>query len=124
MTDNEKLNASKNKRLQRERNHRRYMIAEIAETKFIQSGYEETKIDEIALEAGYTKATIYNYFESKLDIFAAVLSNAYQELNLLFEKKLGKSSPSFEVIGEIYLEFAQKFPNKMDFMNSCLGIYD
>lgn len=49
---------------------------EEAAKRFSEFGYEDTSIDEIALGAGYAKGTIYNYFKSKEELFAEVISEA------------------------------------------------
>ena len=45
-------------------------------------------IDQIAIKAGYSKQTIYNYFESKDDLFIAVVSRAYIQLFQIMEQTL------------------------------------
>ena len=37
-------------------------------------------MDEIALESGFGKATLYYYFKSKEEVFAAILTNGWQNL--------------------------------------------
>src|SRR5829696_3834308 len=39
---------------------------------FIEQGFHATSVDEIALEAGYTKGAVYSNFDSKEDLFFAV----------------------------------------------------
>ncbi len=43
-----------------------------AESLFVAGGFHATSVDEIALEAGYTKGAVYSNFESKEDLFFAV----------------------------------------------------
>jgi len=74
------MSTQKEKRKERQRKIRRDSIINIAEQSFIENGYDEAKIDQIAEDAGYTKATIYNYFDSKDDLFAAVLAKTYQRM--------------------------------------------
>lgn len=44
-----------------------------AEALFLQQGYGVSSMDQIALEAGVTKQTVYRYFPSKNELFAAVM---------------------------------------------------
>lgn len=57
---------------------RKKLLREAAK-KFAEQGFEETNIDSIAISAGYAKGTIYNYFNSKEDLFAEVISEAAEQ---------------------------------------------
>jgi AcrR family transcriptional regulator len=48
-------------------------LLEAAETVFVRDGYERARIETIAAEAGRTKGAVYAHFESKEDIFFALL---------------------------------------------------
>ena len=54
----------------------RKRLLEAAARHFAQQGFEATNIDEVALEAGFAKGTIYNYFASKETLFGEVLTEA------------------------------------------------
>jgi AcrR family transcriptional regulator len=58
-------------RAERRERTREDLIA-AAESLFIARGFHATPVDEIALEAGYTKGAVYSNFESKEDLFFAV----------------------------------------------------
>ena len=51
---------------------RRAAILEIARAAFLQDGYSGTSMSQIALRVGGSKATLYNYFPSKKDLFVAL----------------------------------------------------
>ncbi len=51
----------------KDQRHRELLTA--AGEVFGRNGYNESTVDEIALQAGVSKGSIYNYFESKKDIF-------------------------------------------------------
>ena len=48
-------------------------ILEAATKLFVRHGYQKTSIDDICGEAKIGKGTVYHYFESKEDIFVAIL---------------------------------------------------
>lgn len=48
------------------------MIIDTAEKLFLQKDFDNTSMDDISKEAGFTKRTIYQYFTSKEDLFYAV----------------------------------------------------
>ncbi len=50
-------------------------VLEGARDVFIREGYEGASVDQIAKDAGVSKATLYSYFTDKQALFAAVLTN-------------------------------------------------
>ncbi|MBU2979572.1 TetR/AcrR family transcriptional regulator [Alteromonas sp. C1M14] len=57
---------------------RRHAIVEAAKYVFRQYGFEVASMDMIAKEFGGSKATLYNYFKSKEEIFFAVVQNTVE----------------------------------------------
>jgi len=55
---------------------RRQAIVDIAKEAFTKKGLEQTSMSYIAQKLGGSKATLYNYFSSKEDIFAAVMESS------------------------------------------------
>lgn len=53
---------------------------------FSKSGFENSKMEDIALEAGIGKATIYGYFSSKRELFEEMISYNMSE----YKKELSK----------------------------------
>lgn len=51
----------------------RDQILQAAEKRLFYFGYKKTTIDEIAADAGVGKGTVYLYFESKEDIYCAIV---------------------------------------------------
>lgn len=43
---------------------------------FVERGYAATRLDEVARRAGVAKATLYRYYDNKLELFKAVVRNA------------------------------------------------
>ena len=119
-----KLSSEKEKRKTRQRRIRRDSIINIAEQAFIEHGYDDAKMDEMAEQAGYTKATIYNYFDSKEDLFAAVLAKAYHRLQETIESYLYEHGYSIRALGDAYIGFVNKHPSQAEFIDSgrCVNI--
>ncbi len=46
---------------------------------FTSKGYEKTKIDDIAKNAGLTRMMVYYYFESKQEILSTIIRNLFKE---------------------------------------------
>ncbi len=54
------------------REHRRDRILRAAKQVLLENGWDATNMDEVAARAGTTKPTVYAYFSSKDELFAAV----------------------------------------------------
>ncbi|MGY5853052.1 MAG: helix-turn-helix domain-containing protein [Candidatus Thorarchaeota archaeon] len=105
---------AKQRRMEQARKRRRDAIIDTAERFFIQHGYEDTMVNKIAEEAGYTKATIYNYFESKDDLFVAVSARVFERLHQTFTEFMFRSDVTYELrtMGDAYLGFVEKYPEQ------------
>lgn len=55
------------------RAQRREQILAAATVAFAQAGFAHTSLDDIAAEAGVTRVILYRHFESKVDLYQAVL---------------------------------------------------
>ena len=62
---------------------RRAAIIGIAHAAFLADGYAATSMSTIAARVGGSKATLYNYFSSKEELFAAVVSKKCEQLQTL-----------------------------------------
>ena len=72
-------------------NARREEIIAACRKLFQSMSYKEITIKEIAVETSFTRPSIYNYFESKEEIFLALFQKEYEsiaeELDLLCQRK-------------------------------------
>jgi AcrR family transcriptional regulator len=59
---------------------RRALIVDAAGRLFGESGYEATRLDEIAAAAGVTKPIVYRHFDSKRDLYLALLDRHRDDL--------------------------------------------
>jgi len=50
-------------------------ILEAAESVFFRDGFKDANLDEVAESAGVAKGTLYRYFDSKADLYVAVLAH-------------------------------------------------
>ncbi|MBG6249339.1 MULTISPECIES: TetR/AcrR family transcriptional regulator [Symbiopectobacterium] len=55
---------------------KRQAILDIAARAFIEQGFNNTSMSEIASRVGGSKSTLYNYFSSKEEIFSAVMASS------------------------------------------------
>lgn len=63
------------------RAERRLQIVEAAERAFARSGFTETHLEDVAAEAGVTKVLLYRHFDSKADLYQAVLDHVRDGLH-------------------------------------------
>jgi AcrR family transcriptional regulator len=59
---------------------RRAVIIDAAGRLFGERGYEATRLDDIAAAAGVTKPIVYRHFDSKLDLYLALLDRHRDDL--------------------------------------------
>jgi AcrR family transcriptional regulator len=59
---------------------RRAQILDAATRAFARTGFAATGLDDIAAEAGITRVLLYRHFDSKADLYRAVLDRACQHL--------------------------------------------
>jgi AcrR family transcriptional regulator len=71
------------------RDAKRDAILRIALEAFLTEGYAATSMSTIAAKVGGSKATLYNYFTSKEELFSAVIAEKCQDVHqILFETEL------------------------------------
>jgi AcrR family transcriptional regulator len=63
------------------RSERREQILAAATSAFAHTGFADTSLEDIAAEAGVTRAILYRHFESKADLYRSVLDRAKQRLD-------------------------------------------
>ncbi|MDH5466561.1 MAG: TetR/AcrR family transcriptional regulator [Candidatus Aminicenantes bacterium] len=66
------------KRYRREENKK--FILKAAEKVFVQKGFSLATMDEIAKEAQFSKATLYQYFKSKSEMFFEIIYKSFEEV--------------------------------------------
>jgi TetR/AcrR family transcriptional repressor of mexJK operon len=64
------------------RDEKRTAILRIAHAAFLADGYAATSMSSIAAKVGGSKATLYNYFESKEELFGAVVRERCEDLQI------------------------------------------
>ena len=69
---------------------KRAVILDAALRTFVKRGYSETKVAEIASEAGVAEGTLYNYFHSKEDLLLALFDEKWGGIIDEIKKKIGR----------------------------------
>ena len=72
-----------------DRDERRETILRIAHAAFLEDGYAATSMSSIAAKVGGSKATLYNYFSSKEELFSAVIEERCRDFReMLYDAEL------------------------------------
>jgi len=93
---------------------RKKIVAEAAAL-FMEKGYSATTMDDIAALLGVTKAAIYQYYKSKVDLFAAVAEYQRQELAGILERSFAS--------GDILQGAAVLFDSLLEYINRSREMY-
>jgi AcrR family transcriptional regulator len=88
---------------------RRAAIIELATRTFLEHGYDRTTMSGIAGQLGGSKATLWSYFASKEELFAAVLDSATAAFRSAMTSVLDPHAP----IDEVLILFVEKFVTRI-----------
>ena len=100
-------------RKEREKEQRCNEITKAAEKLFVAQGFNDTTMEDIALEAALSKGALYYYFDSKDDLYLVIATKAIKKLNDLLERSISKSEPAIEKLfslGTTFYIFSQNYP--------------
>lgn len=76
-------------------------IIAVAIKMFLEFGFQKVSVDEIASEAGMTKATVYYYFGSKSELFKEALVKLMQRVKTRIEHLLSKEDSLYNRLFEV-----------------------
>ena len=84
-------------------------IIKSAEQIFALAGFHSAKMEDIAAEAGITKVTLYSYFQSKDNLYLAVIYNGFQALTEIFYSSINanRGNSGYESTMAIFKSFYQ-----------------
>jgi AcrR family transcriptional regulator len=91
--------------LKAKRDQRRDVILEVAGAVFAEEGFAATSMSNIAARLGGSKGTLYNYFKSKEELFAAVVEEECSAKAALFDVDENHTiAEALTAIGERFIE--------------------
>ena len=95
------------------RNVHRENIAAAASTLFLEKGIAATTMDDIAKAAGYSKATLYVYFENKEEIVSIIVLNSMKKLSDYISSALEQhegTQARYHFICRGLVQYQEEFP--------------
>ncbi|MHA2363216.1 MAG: TetR/AcrR family transcriptional regulator [Candidatus Hodarchaeales archaeon] len=103
----------------REQKQRRSEMINTAESYFFKKNFNDIKMDNIAKEAGFSKATLYKYFRNKEELFLAVCANALRTLSDTFEQTftlpdVGESFQGLHIATSIFIKDHMSYAEIID----------
>ncbi|MBQ4524252.1 MAG: TetR/AcrR family transcriptional regulator [Lachnospiraceae bacterium] len=94
-------------------NVHRKNISKIAEQLFYEKGIENTSMNDIAKEAGYSKATLYVYFKNKEELIGILVLESMQKLHDYIKLALEESNDTKERYKKIcygLVKYQEEYP--------------
>ncbi len=107
------------------RDTRRQQILNAAVELFVERGYENSSVDEIARVAGLSKGSIYWYFKSKLDILFSLTDRYVEESQAEVVRLAAEDKYGTEALYKVHRDLdAQKqaSPEKDKLLSQLLGL--
>jgi AcrR family transcriptional regulator len=93
----------------------RRRLLDTAEAVFGRAGYHGASIDQVATEAGFTKGAIYSAFESKADLFLALLVERVTGRREEIESALAGTDSVDDFVAEVARRFGSSVVAEKDF---------
>ncbi len=103
--------------MQRKKEEKRGQIVESARKLFLERGFYETRMEDIAEDAGLAIGTLYLYFKNKNEIYASLCEQGLAILDELFADAVqdGKDCwQKMEAMAKVNLRFYRKYGNYYD----------
>jgi len=92
----------------------RLFILDAAEAVFAQKGFTAATMDDIAERAQFSKATLYRYFESKLDIFDKIILQTFEDVLKRTKKIRDKETDAASKLKELFEYVGSQYQKKMN----------
>ncbi|HYE80843.1 MAG TPA: TetR/AcrR family transcriptional regulator [Clostridia bacterium] len=100
---------------------KRERIINAALKEFARNGYDKASTNEIIKEAGISKGSLFNYFNSKRDLYLFLIDYVVEVIDKIYDEVDWNKTDLFErmrEIGLIKLKIMKKFPQAFDFLKT------
>lgn len=92
----------------------RYQFINAAKALFVRKGYDDTTMIDIAEEAGLSRRTLYSYFESKVEVFQAVINNEVEKVLVQLSDIANQNMPVQQKIVEFVFGYFRLVKEMVD----------
>jgi AcrR family transcriptional regulator len=110
-------------RREREEQSRLAAILVAAESIFIEKGYHNARMDDIAEAAELAKGTLYYYFKSKDEIYLHLLKREARQVHEEIRRRISESSSFLEILEKafnFYVEYFDRNPGFLKMFLPCM----
>lgn len=97
-------------RVRLDRDRRRVTLLDAAAAAFADRGFQATSMEDIASRAGVTRLIVYRHFESKEDLYRAVLDRAVTSLITSVRGEI-QSGPTVKGVVKGFLDAGRAYPD-------------
>jgi AcrR family transcriptional regulator len=109
-------------RKEREKERRKEEILDAAQRVFVEKGLTTATVDDIAVAAELSKGTLYLYFESKEDIYLAIMMRGLRLLHSMFDEIISQETSIVKILYRMekaYTEFFNTQRHYFRMLNSA-----
>jgi AcrR family transcriptional regulator len=110
-------------RKERERLVRRLEIVRAARSVFAEKGFDKATLEEIAERAELGKGTVYNYFDSKDDLFLAATINLLDDVYAIAERVARERQPARESFAEYARQMIEYYRANYAFSRMVMRVW-
>jgi len=104
-------------RKQQEITFRKNLIIDAAKIIFFHKGFENSTMEDIAHKAGYSKGSLYSYFNSKNEICFSIVNDYFAKIVEFIQEIAEKDISGLEKIVRIKETFAEDYAGNSKFCN-------
>jgi len=100
-------------RKEREKEQRRQAIIAAAEQVFFSKGFDESTMDDVAVQAELSKGTLYLYFNSKIELHWEIMKKGMAILSEMILKSISTDANALDNLrkmGEVFYRFSSEEP--------------
>lgn len=103
------MNDSKNSKKDSRKARRRSTLLQASAAVFAEKGYARATVDDVAAQAGVSKGTMYNYFQSKEDLFTQLFLAQVEEDEQAIDEIIGRNMSAMKKLDEILEMWYRRF---------------
>src|ERR1700728_4243450 len=109
-TEKPEVTAGHSGRVRLDRDQRRLTLLDAAAAAFAEGGFQATSMEEIASRAGVTRLIVYRHFDSKEDLYRAVLDRAVTSLTVAVRGEI-QAGPTVRGVVKGFLDAGRAYPD-------------
>jgi TetR/AcrR family acrAB operon transcriptional repressor len=82
---------------------------------FSSQGYADTRLEDIAAEAGVTRGAIYHHFGGKAELYNALVQERYGRVNQVFEQAISEGGTPVQILRRLMIRSLQYLEDDDDY---------